>query len=171
MTLVESTHPALYEVPKDFPFDGSEDPKKLSETMFDLMKKYEGVGLSANQLGLNYKAFVLGYEGYQLAVFNPRILEQSKEEVIMDEGCLSFPLVIVKVKRPKSIVAEYQDETGEKIRINLTGLTARIFLHEYDHMQGITMRQRVSAVKWNVAAGKKRKVEMKIRRYKNGNRT
>jgi len=169
MKLVESTHPLLYEPTKEFVFDGSTDPKELSETMFELMEKHQGVGLSANQIGLNYKVFVLGHEGYKLTVFNPRIMEESKEQVIMEEGCLSFPLVIVKVKRPKSIVAEYQDETGEKLRINLSGLTARIFLHEYDHMLGITMRQRVSAIKWNVANGKKRKIEMKIRRSKNGN--
>jgi peptide deformylase len=89
-------------------------------------------------------------------VFNPNILEAHGEE-LYEEGCLSYPGVKLKLKRPSEIVAEYQIETGEVVRNTFRGLTARVFLHEYDHMEGLTMKDRVSKLKWDLAVRKARK--------------
>jgi peptide deformylase len=95
--------------------------------------------------------FVMGAGESQYSIFNPEIISMSQEHVIMDEGCLSFPGIYIKVSRPSSIGVRFQNKKGEVREETLTGLTARIFLHEYDHMEGITLKQKVSKIKWDLA--------------------
>jgi len=137
--------------------DANPSPTQLADAMYKKMISVGGLGLSANQLGLPYRVFVMGNEGSRFNVFNPRVIGVSKEEIAMPEGCLSFPDLVLVIKRPKEVAAEYQDETGEKKLIQLSGLGARIFLHEYDHMEGIAFTQRVSKFKLEWELGKIRK--------------
>ena len=101
------------------------------------MKLYGGVGLSANQCGIFQRVFIIGTEHFQIACINPKVIAQSEEISKDNEGCLSFPAMYLKVDRPTWVDAEFYDETGALKQIRMEGLTARCFLHELDHMNGV----------------------------------
>ena len=121
------------------------DRGKLSYTLTENMFHHNGVGLSANQIGIKERAFVMISDMESqatLTCFNPKIVKESKEMVTMEEGCLSYPEVFLDIPRPETIVVKYEDEGKELHKIKLTGFIARIFQHEYDHMEGIDFTQR-----------------------------
>ena len=121
------------------------DRGKLSYTLTENMFHHNGVGLSANQIGIKERAFVMisDMESQDtLTCFNPKIVKESKEMVTMEEGCLSYPELFLDIDRPETIVVKYEDEGKELHKIKLTGFIARIFQHEYDHMEGIDFTQR-----------------------------
>ena len=121
------------------------DRGKLSYTLTENMFHHNGVGLSANQIGIKERAFVMisDMESQDtLTCFNPKIIKESKEMVTMEEGCLSYPELFLDIARPETIVVKYEDEGKELHKIKLTGFIARIFQHEYDHMEGIDFTQR-----------------------------
>jgi len=94
------------------------DRKELTESMFATMKKYGGIGLTCNQVGLPYNMFVLGdhiglENGLKMACFNPMIISTGVEEVAMKEGCLTFPFVFLTITRPRKCVVKYEDENGD----------------------------------------------------------
>ena len=114
----------------------------MNENMFH----HNGVGLSANQIGIEERAFVMmiDIESQEtITCFNPRIIKESKDEVVMEEGCLSYPELFLDISRPSTIVVKYEDEGKEMHKRKLTGYIARIFQHEYDHMEGIDFTERV----------------------------
>ena len=117
--------PALY----DFTNEGESAPG-ISTVLFERMKQLGGVGLSANQVGLDMRVFVMGLGETKIAVFNPEITEYSNTEELFNEGCLSYPGIMLGIKRPTKIKAKYQNETGQIIEQEFNGLTARIFQHE-----------------------------------------
>lgn len=92
--------------------------------------------LAANQVGILKKIIVVATEDGPIAFLNPKIIEQSKEMVYAEEGCLSFPDIFFKVKRAKTVRVEAGNENGEKIVISLKEFPARIFQHEIDHLNG-----------------------------------
>ena len=121
------------------------DRSKLSYTLTENMFHHNGVGLSANQIGIRERAFVMisDMESQDtLTCFNPKIVKESKEMVTIEEGCLSYPELFLDIVRPETIVVKYEDEGKELHKIKLTGFIARIFQHEYDHMEGIDFTQR-----------------------------
>lgn len=135
------------------------DPMKLKEDMVDLMVKSKGLGLSACQVGLNYKLFVMGEtKNTSMMVINPEILEESFEEETEYEGCLSFPGVFIKVPRAKFITAKWFNENLEPQEGTIDGYAARCFLHEYEHLQGVVYKSKVSKLKWDRALKRKDKV-------------
>jgi len=136
------------------------DPKELKEQMLEIMFANNGIGLSANQVGLDAKVFVMGdsKENCTLCI-NPTVLQYTSETVEDVEGCLSFPNIYVKVKRPKEILAEFYDENLEKQTVKIEGYSAKCYLHELDHLLGITFKDRVSKLKWDMAKKKARKLE------------
>ena len=108
------------------------------------MFHHRGVGLSANQIGIQERAFVMISDMETqdtITCFNPRIIKESKEKVVMEEGCLSYPELFIEISRPSSIIVKYEDEGIELHKVKLTGFMARIFQHEYDHMEGIDFTQ------------------------------
>ena len=114
------------------------------QDMFETMRNANGIGLSANQVGLNKKMFIVdlkGVEGYDdfkpLVVINPEIIEHSDDLVIMEEGCLSLPNVYGKVVRPSKVKVKWQNLAGNWCEKKLEDWDARIFLHEFDHLEGI----------------------------------
>jgi len=141
--------PALY----DFTNEGESAPG-ISTVLFERMKQLGGVGLSANQVGLDLRVFVMGLGETKIAVFNPEIIEYSDIEELFNEGCLSYPGIVLGIKRPIKIKATYQNETGQIIEQEFNGLTARIFQHEYDHMNGTDYTDRVSKFKLDYAKKK-----------------
>ena len=148
--------------------EGFKDRKELSEKMFDLMKKYGGIGLSANQVGLPFNMFVLGdhpdvEKNLKMTCFNPMIISSSVEEETMKEGCLTFPFVFLSITRPRKVVVKYEDENGDLKEGSLDGMISRVFQHEYDHMLGKTFVDGVSKLKLDMAY---KKAEKMMSRYK-----
>jgi len=134
------------------------NPLELKNEMVEFMLSKNGIGLSANQIGLDAQIFVMGNkEDNSSILINPVVLQHTEDTVIDIEGCLSFPGIFTQVKRPKEILVEYYDENIEKKRTHLTGYSVKVFLHEWDHLQGITFRDRISPLKWKMATKKARK--------------
>ena len=151
--------------------EGFKDRKELSEAMFDTMKKYGGIGLSANQVGLPFNMFVLGdhpdlEKGLKMTCFNPIIISSSVEEETMKEGCLTFPFVFLSITRPRKVVVKYEDENGDLKEGSLDGMISRVFQHEYDHMLGKTFVDGVSKLKLDMAYKKAEKMMSKYKKKK-----
>jgi peptide deformylase len=128
--------------------------KRLKMTM----KLHSGLGLSANQCGIESRVFVIGTDQFQIACINPKIVETSKELDKMREGCLSYPGIFLYVPRHKSIQVEYTTPEGELINVRMEGITAQCFQHELDHMNGIKLSQQVGPLALSLA--KKRRVKL-----------
>ena len=121
------------------------DRHHLSRVLIDNMIHHNGIGISANQIGIWERAFAMvrDLEHQEVMVcFNPRIIKSYTEEVEMEEGCLSYPELFLKIKRPNKIVVKYEDEDKKTHKMKLEGLASRVFQHEYDHMEGIDFTQR-----------------------------
>ena len=117
----------------------------LAKTLIENMLHYDGVGLSANQIGIEERAFAMirDIEYNDIIVcFNPRIIKRYDDEVWCEEGCLSFPDEIINIQRPDRIVVKYEDEDRKDHKIKLDGFAARVFQHEFDHLNGIDFTQR-----------------------------
>ena len=141
--LIPSEDPLLHQKIKGCSYDL--DRSKLSYTLNENMFHHNGVGLSANQIGIEERVFVMISDmelQETITCFNPKIIKESKDKVVMEEGCLSYPELFLEISRPSSIVVKYEDESKEKHKKKLTGFIARIFQHEYDHMEGIDFTQR-----------------------------
>ena len=139
------------------------DPVELKKEMTELMLASNGIGLSANQVGLDAQVFVMGdsVENSTICI-NPTVLQYTEETVDDVEGCLSFPNIFVKIKRPKEILAEWYNENLEKQTVKIEGYSAKCYLHELDHLLGITFKDRASKLKWDMAAKKARKLEKQL---------
>ncbi len=122
--------------------------KEIAKKMMQIMIKAPGVGLAANQIGILKQIVTIFFvdqetkKETQYTLFNPNIISYSQEKIVMEEGCLSYPDIFLKVKRPDKIIVKYEDENKVDHKIKLEGFAARVFLHEFDHMQGINFTQR-----------------------------
>ena len=134
------------------------DPIELKQQMVEVMLANNGIGLSANQVGLDAQVFVMGdKENNCTMCINPEIVQHTEETSMEVEGCLSFPGMYVKIKRPTEILAKWFDENLKEQSVKIDGYTAKCFLHEWDHLQGINMKDRVSKLKWDMATKKMKK--------------
>ena len=143
LQLTPNTHPILHERVKKCSYDL--DRTELSKILYENMVHHNGVGLSANQIGINERVFIMVKDleyNEILTCFNPRIVKQSSKTVVMEEGCLSYPDEQINILRPNRIVVKYEDADKVDHKIKLEGFAARVFLHEFDHMQGINFTQR-----------------------------
>jgi len=138
------------------------DASMLTNIMFDRMSEMGGAALSAPQVGLDMCMFVMGVDHARVEVFNPTVLSYSKEEALMNEGSLTFPGILVIVKRPIAITVEYYNKNGELQQNEFQGLTARIFQHAFDHLQGTTMKDKVSKLKWDMATKRLNNYKQKL---------
>ena len=138
------------------------DAPMLTNVMLDRMSEMGGAALSAPQVGLDMSMFVMGVNQTKIEVFNPTIISYSKEEMLMNEGSLSYPGILVIIKRPESIVVRYYNKNGELQQNEFQGLTARIFQHAYDHLQGMTIKDKVSKLKWELATKRLNNYKQKL---------
>lgn len=120
----------------DFSKYSKKEIRELLKKMRKKMKESDGVGLSANQIGLSHKVFVAQFDNKFYAIFNPKITKKSGEMEEMEEGCLSVPNTYGLTKRHKKITLEGQDKNGKKIKIKAWSFLAQIFQHEVDHLNG-----------------------------------
>lgn len=146
--LVEEASKVLRQPPLEFDFENPpEDPKEIEKNMAEAMDKFGGLGLSANQVGLPYRMFVMRTQDGTQAFFNPELTKVSQETDLLKEGCLSFPDIYLMIKRSKVVEMKYQDADGEEHLTTLDGIGARCVQHEIDHLNGILFLQRASSLK------------------------
>lgn len=164
MELLDFSDELLKREPQELDFE-KDNALELCESLFAKMKELGGVGLSANQVGLDKKVFVFG-DGEELTryIINPTIVAIGDETVAMKEGCLSLPGVFLMVRRPTEVTLRYYDTDGNEVVEKFLDLAARVVLHEYDHMIGQNFTQRVSKLKLDRAIkAMKKKVTKKVR--------
>ena len=141
------------------------DRKQIKEDLFETMDNFKGIGLSGNQVGIMERVFVM-YSNFtkreKIVCFNPKITFESETQELMDEGCLSYPGMWLKVKRSSWIEVEYEDENGEVIKDTFTDLTARVFQHEMDHMEGVDFTKKVSRLRLDRAKKRATKQRKKL---------
>ena len=136
------------------------DPEQLERYLIDVMIANDGIGLAANQVGIEARVFVMGHRfkpENSVAFFNPMVIANTEEMEEIEEGCLSFPGIFAKIKRPKSIKIAFQNSKGEPLEGELTGHECKCFLHELDHLEGITFQDRISPLKWVMAVKKSKR--------------
>ncbi|HOV88694.1 MAG TPA: peptide deformylase [Candidatus Paceibacterota bacterium] len=116
-----------------------QDPaiRELIDTMRNVMEKNQGIGLAANQIGKPWRIFVAEYQNQFFAFINPKIIKHSRKVNLAEEGCLSVPRIVGVVPRYDKIVIEGRDLNNKKFKIKASGMLARIFQHETDHLDGI----------------------------------
>jgi peptide deformylase len=125
---------------KDVSFPLTKDNRRLVTNMLASVKKAQGIGLAAPQVGksLNLALIYLEEAGLPaFPIFNPKIIKSSKELAPMEEGCLSLPGIFGIVQRPKKITIEAYDEEGKKFTLTDDGLLARVLQHEIDHLNNV----------------------------------
>ena len=137
------------DIPKDY-----EGLDQFISDMYETLDASEGIGLAAPQVGKNIRVVVIDlnvlaedmpeYKGFRHAFINPEIIEESEETVTMFEGCLSIPGINESVKRPAKVLVNYLNENGEEQERWLEGFEARVFQHEYDHLEGKMFVDRLS---------------------------
>ncbi len=142
---------------------------EIVKNLFDTLKKEGGVGLAGPQIGLQKRVFLLDtsplneddpeIEKFEQVIINPEISGSSPETIFLEEGCLSIPGIYESVERPVKIRVRYQDTSFNTIEKELDGMQARIFQHEYDHLEGILFIDRLSLLRRKLLAGKLNKIK------------
>lgn len=159
--LVDKNDPILKQKLEPFDFTNPPiDPLDLVSNLAETMLERNGIGIAANQCGLPYRVFVI--KGIELIpCFNPRVVDVSEETILLEEGCLTYPNMFVKVKRPRRIKVRYADPKGQVVTQVFEGMTARVFLHELDHLDGIVHTTRANKIHLEQARNQMKKQQRK----------
>lgn len=159
--LISKNDPRLKEESEPFDFDNPPcDPHDLIDEMKRILIEEDGLGLSAVQVGMPYRVFLVGNAREPATImsfFNPVITAYLGTEYVAEEGCLTFPGLYIKIKRNQSIRARYQNVHGEINTDRFTGYTARCFQHEFDHLDGILFMNRASRFHLEQALNQKKR--------------
>lgn len=134
--LLPENHEMLFQEMPEFDFENPPcDPEQLALDLIETMRENEGIGLSANQVGLPYRVFVM--EGDPAFVcFNPKVVAVGKDLVKLQEGCLSYPNFWIDIKRPAQVKVRFATPSGAVTTKTFDEWHARCFLHELDHLNG-----------------------------------
>ena len=162
--LLEPQHPLVHTKLPEYEETDSSVKQQLMDDMIETMKHYGGIGLSANQVGIPCRMFVFGDNKNYVACFNPKILVESENTIPIEEGCLTYPGLFVKIYRPDWIEVEFEDEKGESHSDTFEGLMCRVFQHEMDHMDGIDFTSRAKRMDLNIAKRKMKRGKLKLKR-------
>ena len=138
--------------------DFEESLKELLDDMWDSMLAHDGVGLAGPQIGLPLQIAVIQIKENRYVLINPEILEERGEQ-LGEEGCLSFPGIFEKVRRPEWVKVRARDERGELYEVEGTGLFARALSHEIDHLRGVLLLDHLSPLKRGIIKRKLKKRE------------
>jgi len=163
LPLVGEDNSILKEVMPEFDFKNPPvNPMALATVLVETCKLHKGYGLSANQCGIKHRVFVMGHGEEYVAFFNPKITS-TIGECHMIEGCLSFPLLGLRITRPETIEVEYQDFNGVTRTAKYSGISARCFQHELDHLNGIVYTEKVKPMALQSGMSKRNKMIKKLR--------
>lgn len=145
MKLVEPNDSILTTPCEKFDFNSPPfDPTEFAHQMIRFMYDNNGIGLAANQVGVPYQIFSMRGHPENFVCYNPKIVQFSTTQVELEEGCLTYPGLLVKITRPQMIKVRFTTPNGETTTRKFTGLTARIFQHELDHLNGIIFYNRAN---------------------------
>lgn len=133
--------------PSDLTKISEKDRRALAYEMRRIMKAHDGVGLSANQLGLSHRFFIAENNRKFYAIWNPEISKISNKSATEQEGCLSIPGVFGQVSRSIAVTLTGLDLRGKKVSHKATGFLARIFQHELDHLDGILFTDKATNIR------------------------
>ena len=138
--------------------------KAFIEEMFKTLKHAKGLGLSAPQVGVNKRFFILDLSSVSLdhdtlVLINPEIVSTSGEQC-GEEGCLSFPGLYLQVTRPNKVVCNFTDIDGKRQTVTAEGLFARAIVHENDHLDGKLFIDYIDPVDREMIAGKLKKIKV-----------
>jgi peptide deformylase len=125
-------------------FNPPEDPVEFAKNLVETMHEKFGLGLAANQVGKNYRCFAMRGSPQNLVCFNPKVVWTSEKEVVLEEACLSYPGLAVKIKRPEAIRVRFNTPNSDVMTQQFIGLTARCFLHELDHLNGVIFYEKAN---------------------------
>lgn len=134
MKLVKYNDPILTEPIEEYNVLNT-DTAKIAWELGQAMVEYGGIGLAANQVGLKVRAFAIATNPIKV-MFNPVIVDYSDETVTLEESCLSYPGLVVKVTRPIHVRVRYTLPNNDTLTEKFTGMTARIIQHEIEHLEG-----------------------------------
>jgi peptide deformylase len=149
--LVKKDNPVLHTAVPKWDFNNMPmDPSELSRNLAETMLTRDGIGLAANQCGLTYRVFVMKSAPI-FACFNPMIVDDNSEKIYLEEGCLTYPKYFVKIERPKLVKVRFTQPDGEVITRVFDGITARVFQHELDHLNGEIFFKRATLHHRNIA--------------------
>lgn len=144
----------------------NEDDKAYLKTfisdMVETCRYIHGLGLSAIQVGIPTRIFVVVTEDHELCFVNPEIINTSEDSLVMKEGCLSFPGVFSNVERPSTVKIKYLNSDLEPSELEATGIVARCILHEYDHLEGKLFVDYLGNVSRDMAMRKSKKAKKNI---------
>jgi len=171
LPLYNEHHPMLQQPIPEYDLRTLPNPVmiKLVKRLKMTMKMYSGLGLSANQCGVFERVFVIGNEDMIIPCINPKVIRVSEKTDKNNEGCLSFPGLFLKIERPISVDVEFHNENGKLVNTTFEGLTARCFLHELDHMNGIRMIEHTKPLALQMARQKQQKLIKKVKRTQKNN--
>ena len=164
---VQPSHPVMNRPANVDPFTAKDvDWREREQELIAYMNMNHGLGLAAPQIGSSYRMFVMKHSHLgDIGVYNPEIVEYSDTEVLWQEGSLSFPLLYLGIKRPAEITVRFTKPDGEtRIEVRMDGRDARVFLHEYDHLEGKMFLDKVSLLKINRAKEQQRKLMKKFKK-------
>lgn len=159
--LVDKYDPILKQKTERFNFSNPPcDPIELAHKLTQTMLHNNGIGLAAPQIGLPYRVFSLRTSPI-LVCFNPLVVDVSSETIELEEGCLTFPNLFLKIRRPSIVKVRFTLPNGETKTEKFVGITARAFQHEVDHLDGILFTQKVSNIELAMARKKAQKARRK----------
>lgn len=161
--LVESTAEILHKpcqlVGDEYFADDSAQIRPIAALLIQKLYAYNALGISACQLGIDLSIFAVDVDNKLKICINPEIVAAIADMELGSEGCLSFPNMVLKVRRPASVIVRYKNIEGTDVTEELSGLEARAWLHEYDHTKGICFTDRVGKLKLSMAKKKQQKLE------------
>jgi peptide deformylase len=156
--------PILHEPTERFDFTNPQmDPLDLASDLAQTMLANSGIGIAANQCGIPYRVLVLLADDL-MPMFNPRIVDFSEETIVLEEGCLTFPGLLVKVKRPRKIRVRFTLPDGNTVTKVFDGMTSRCIQHEIDHLDGVCHIERASIIHREQAMKKLKKAQRQTKR-------
>jgi peptide deformylase len=159
LTAVKQDDPILRQTIEAFDFKTlATDPIELAVNLYETLMSSSFIGLSAPQVGLPYRAFALRTQP-GVVCFNPKLVDASTEEVTLDEVDFSFPHLAFPVKRPKKIKVRYAEPNSIVKTVVFEGMTARYFLQQLDHLNGILYTQKANKIHLDRALRKKKQLE------------
>lgn len=175
LELVKETNPILHKTVPVFDFKATVPDEfetieeylvDVTDKMIEVMKLENGIGLSAPQVGLTLRLFVMTINDEDIVCINPKIIALSEDREIRSEGCLSFPKLNLKIKRPSEVFISYNNPDGTELQRTFTNYAARCFLHELDHLNGITFDSLASRLTLQIAKRARTKELKRLKRRK-----
>jgi peptide deformylase len=165
MQLVPSNDPILKKPCEEFNFKNPPfDPVEFAHELVKFMYDCNGYGLSANQVGVPYRVFAMRGAPQNFVCYNPRLVMPSTEQIYLEEGCLSYPNLFVKIKRHRHVKVRFSTPNGDVRTETFTGMTARCFQHELDHLDGKVFYQRANQIHRDRAFNQKKKFDRQNKR-------